>query len=135
MCVSFAHTIAKVSPALANLVKMFGRGKVLVSRQSLRSTSLLSCPHCYTRRSLKTWTVYSHHAKVLNHYHLKFFRMIMKITWHDKIPDTDVLQLANMTSLHTMISKNQLQWSVHVVKMDNDRLPKCLFYGELATGK
>ena len=41
----------------------------------------------------------------------------MKITLHDKIPDTDVLHLTGMTSFHTMISKNKLQWSGHVVRM------------------
>ena len=59
----------------------------------------------------------------------------MKITWHDKIPDTDVFQLAKMTSLHTMINKIQLQWSGNVITMDDGRLPKRLSYGELASGK
>ena len=40
-----------------------------------------------------------------------------------------------MTSIHTLISKNQLCWSGHVVRMDDNRLPKRIFYGELATGK
>ena len=71
--------------------------------------------------SCETWTVYSHHAKVLNRYHLNRLRRIMKITWRDKIPDTDVLQLAEMTSLHTMISKIQLWWSAHVVRMYDNR--------------
>ena len=46
----------------------------------------------------------------------------------------DVLQLAEMTSLHTIISKIQLRWSGHV-RMDDDRLPMRLFHGELASGK
>ena len=59
----------------------------------------------------------------------------MEITWRDKIPDIDVLQLVEMTSLYTTNSNNQLQRSVHVVRMNDDWLPKRPFYGELATGK
>ena len=40
-----------------------------------------------------------------------------------------------MTSIHTLISKNQLRWSGHVVRMDDNHLPKRIFYGELATRK
>ena len=48
---------------------------------------------------------------------------------------TEVLHRANMTSIHTLISKNQLRWSDHVVRMDDNHLPKRIFYGELVTGK
>ena len=59
----------------------------------------------------------------------------MKVRWQDKVPDTEVLHRADMTSIHTLISKNQLRWAGHVVRMDDNRLPKHIFYGELATGK
>ena len=68
-------------------------------------------------------------------FHLKCLRKILKVRWQDKVPDTEVLHRADMTSIHTLISKNQLHWAGHVVRMDDNRLPKRIFYGELATGK
>ena len=65
----------------------------------------------------------------------KCLRKILKIRWQDKVPDTEVLHCADTTSIHTLISKNQLRWSGHVVRMDDNRLPKRIFYQELATGK
>ena len=73
--------------------------------------------------------------KSLNSFHLKCLRKILKIHWQDKVPDTEVLHHADTTSIHTLISKNQLRWSGHVVRMDDNCLPKHIFYGELATGK
>ena len=85
--------------------------------------------------SCETWTVYSRHLKSLNSFDLKCLRKILKIRWQDKDPDTEVLHRADMTSIHTLISKNQLHWSGHVVRMDDNRLPKRIFYGELVTRK
>ena len=53
----------------------------------------------------------------------------------DKVPDTEVQSRADMPSIHTLLGKNQLRWAGNVVRMDDDRLPKQLFYSELASGK
>ena len=62
-------------------------------------------------------------------------RKILQIRWQDKVPDTEVLSRADMPSIFTLLGKNQLRWAGHVVRMDDDRLPKKLFYSELASGK
>ena len=62
-------------------------------------------------------------------------RKILQIRWQDKVPDTEVLSRADMPSIHTLLGKNQLRWAGHVVRMDDDRLPKQLLYSELASGK
>ena len=43
----------------------------------------------------ETWTVYQHHAKKLNCFHLNCLRKILRITWQDKVPDTEVLAQVN----------------------------------------
>ena len=83
----------------------------------------------------ETWTAYGRHSKDLNHFHISCLRRILKIKWQDKIVDTEVLSLANSTSIHTMLHKAQLRWSGHIVRMPDNRLPKKIFYGELQHGK
>ena len=40
-----------------------------------------------------------------------------------------------MEGIHAILLRHQLQWAGHVHRMDDCRLPKRLFYGELSTGK
>nr|VZI50553.1 unnamed protein product [Spirometra erinaceieuropaei] len=52
----------------------------------------------------------------------------------DRIPDTDVLERTGILSIYSMLRQMQLRWSGHLVRMDDERLPKRLFYGDIATG-
>ena len=83
----------------------------------------------------ETWTVYSRHARQLNHFHVGCLRKLLKIRWQDKIPDTEVLQRAGSTSIFTELLKSQARWAGHLVRMPDYRLPKKLLFGELAHGK
>ena len=83
----------------------------------------------------ETWTVYSRHAKKLNHFHTVSLRKILNIKWQDKIPDTEVLTRADLPNIHSILMKTQLRWAGHVVRMPDNRLPKQLFYGEIQYGK
>ncbi|XP_063597258.1 uncharacterized protein LOC134773939 [Penaeus indicus] len=60
---------------------------------------------------------------------------LLFIKWQDKIPDTEVLELAGISSIHTLIQKAQVRWAGNVVRMADSRLPKQLLYGELYEGK
>jgi hypothetical protein len=82
----------------------------------------------------ESWTVYSRHSKALNATHMRLLRKILHIRWQDRIPDTEVLQKAQMESIHTMLLRRQLRWTGHVVRMPDHRLPKRIFYSELAIG-
>lgn len=58
----------------------------------------------------------------------------MKIRWPDKVPNLEVLERAQMTSIEMMIMKSQLRWTGHVSRMDANRIPRQLLYGELSQG-
>ncbi len=58
----------------------------------------------------------------------------MKICWQDKVTNKEVLDRAGSTSIDSMILKMQLRWSGHVIRMEPQRMPKQVFFGELAVG-
>nr|VZI37250.1 unnamed protein product [Spirometra erinaceieuropaei] len=82
----------------------------------------------------ETWTVYAKQARRLNHFHLSCLRRILRLKWQDRIPDTDVLERTGILSIYAILRQMQLRWSGHLVRMDDERLPKRLFYGDVATG-
>nr|VZI09441.1 unnamed protein product [Spirometra erinaceieuropaei] len=82
----------------------------------------------------ETWTVYAKQARRLNHFHLSCLRRILWLNWQDRIPDTDVLERTEILSIYAIMRQIQLCWSGHPVSMDDERLPKGLFYGDVATG-
>ena len=53
----------------------------------------------------------------------------------DRIPDTEVLERAESESIYALLKRSQLRLAGHVHRMDDDRIPKQLLYGELAEGK
>ncbi|BHF81096.1 hypothetical protein SprV_0702422600 [Sparganum proliferum] len=82
----------------------------------------------------ETWTVYTKQARRLNHFHLSCLRRILRLNWQDRIADTDVLERTGILSIYTTLRQMQLHWSGHLVRMDDKRLRKRLFYGDVATG-
>ena len=49
--------------------------------------------------------------------------------------NNEVLQRADMPSIEAMLLSQQLTWTGHVVRMNDDRLPKAVLYGELWQAK
>ena len=82
----------------------------------------------------KSRALYSRHVKQLDQFHIRSLRKIMKISWEDHIPNTEVLQRARMSGIEAYIRKSQLRWTGHVLRMDNSRLPKQIFFSELSQG-
>ena len=48
--------------------------------------------------------------------------------------DTEVLEKANTISIEAHIHRHRLRWVGHVIRLDDDRIPKQLLYGELSVG-
>ena len=81
------------------------------------------------------WTVYRRHLRKLEQFHARSLRSIMRIRWQDRVLNQEVLERASTTSIEAMIIKAQLRWTGHVIQMDESRIPRQLFYGELTEGK
>nr|VZI44075.1 unnamed protein product [Spirometra erinaceieuropaei] len=127
-----ANRISKASQA-------FGRLRSTVwNRHGLKLSTKLKMYKAVILPTLlygaETWTVYTRQARRLNHFHLSCLRRILRLNWQEQIHDTEVLERTGMLSIYAMLRQIQLRWSGHLVRMDDERLPKRLFYGDVATG-
>ena len=126
------NRISKASAAYGRLTKN------VWERRGLKLTTKLKVYKAVVLTTLlyasETWTTYSRHVKRLNHFHMCCLRKLLHIRWQDKIPDSEVLQKSGLSSIHTLLMKNQARWAGHLVRMPDSRLPKQLLYGELQEG-
>ena len=83
----------------------------------------------------ETWTLYRKHIKMLERFHTRSLRSILGIRWQDIVTNLEVLDRAKSTSIEAMILKTQLRWTGHVIRMEPERIPRQLLYGELREGK
>ena len=74
--------------------------------------------------AVDSWTVFSRHARKLNHFHTQCLRIILSIKWQEMVPDKEVLTRAGIRSSHTLLQKAQVRWAGYVTRMHDDRLPK-----------
>ncbi|BHF69012.1 hypothetical protein SprV_0301205300 [Sparganum proliferum] len=71
----------------------------------------------------ETWTVNKKQARRLSHLHLRCLRRILKLSWQDRIPDTDVLERTGILSIYGMLRQLHLRWSGNRVRMDDEGYP------------
>ena len=83
----------------------------------------------------ETWTCYRHHIKKLDLFHLRCLRKILRVSGKDRVPDQEILRWAKLSGIEAMLNLAQLRRSGHVSRMNADRLPKKLFYADLAMSK
>ena len=63
-----------------------------------------------------------------------FIHSFIHIRWQDRVPNTDVLQRAGLMGIPSMLMQRHLRWLGHVHRMEPDRLPREILYGELRDG-
>ena len=83
----------------------------------------------------ETWTLYKHQLELLEGFHQECLRQILHIKWQSYVSDTEVLGKAGLPSIQSMVMKSCLRWVGHIVHMDDGRLLRQLFYGEMWEGK
>ena len=83
----------------------------------------------------ETWTIYRENMKVLERFHQKCIRRILNINWEMRVSDVEILERSKCTSIESLIYKSKLRWVGHILRMEDERIPKKLLYGELTTGK
>ena len=76
-----------------------------------------------------------HQLNLLEGFHQRCLRQILHIKWQTHVSDTEVLEKAGIPSIQSMVMRNCLWWVGHIVRMDDGRLPRQLFYDEMWEGK
>jgi hypothetical protein len=99
--------------------------KIAVYKAVVLTTLLYGC---------EAWTTYRCHIRKLDMFHLRCLRRILRVTWLDKVPNTEVLARCHIGGMESLIMRAQLRWTGHVVRMADDRIPKMVLYGELKQG-
>nr|VZI51255.1 unnamed protein product [Spirometra erinaceieuropaei] len=127
-----ANRISKASQAFGRLQSTVWNRHGLQLSTKLKMYKVVILPTLLY--GAETWTVYTRQARRRNHFHLSCLRRILRLNWQDRIPDTEVLERTGILSIYSMLRQMQLRWSGHLVRMDDERLPKRLFYGDVATG-
>ena len=56
----------------------------------------------------ESWAIYKSQIKILERFHQRCLRRILNIKWTSFIPDTEVLESANIPSIEALIIKSQL---------------------------
>ena len=82
----------------------------------------------------ESWTLYSRHVKLLEQFHQRCLRQILNIKWFNRVSNVNVLEKAMLPSIEATLIQSQLRWSGHLTRMQDSRLPKQLFYCDLAEG-
>ena len=85
--------------------------------------------------SAETYTLYRKHIRKLEAIQQKHLKRILGIRWNDYISHVEVLRRAGLHSIEATLANSQLHWTGHVARMCEDRIPKTVFYGELAEGR
>ena len=85
--------------------------------------------------SSETWTTYRCHLKILESFHQRCLRRILNVKWTSFTSDVEILQRACISSIESKIYRNRLRWCGHVIRLEDNRIPKQLLYGELREGK
>ena len=83
----------------------------------------------------EAWTTYKRHLVQLERFHISCLQKILGLTWRDRIPHTQILERTKCTSIEAMVTKRQLRWLGHVIRMPDNRLPKQILYGQLKDGQ
>ena len=135
-----ANIDAEVNNRISKASSAFGRlRKTVWERRGIRQSTKVQVYKAVVLSTLlygcETWTIYRRHEKQLQQFHLRCLRSILNIRWQDRIPDTEVLERAELPSVITTMRKAQARWAGHVSRMEDSRIPKQLFYGELRQGK
>ena len=80
-------------------------------------------------------TMYRRQVKKLHAFMMRHLRLIMRITWMDKVTNNEILERTGLPSMEDLLIRKNLRWTGHLMRMSPDRLPKQVIYCQLSSGQ
>ena len=80
---------------------------------------------------LETWAVGHKNITPLAVFQMNCLRRICGISLRDHVPNNDILNRCNTSSVESQLQGKRLRWLGHTFRMPNDRLPKKLLFGQV----
>ena len=135
-----ASADAEITARIGKATTAFGRlNKRLWKNRNIRVDTKVSVYKAAVVTSLlfgcETWTLKKAHISQLEKFHQISLRKIARIRWFHKVTNYEVLRRCKIGSIQSLVESAVLRWTGHVTRMSNDRIPKKLLYGRLASGK
>ena len=126
----------EINYIICKATSAFGRVNFMVFKNKNRKLKTkLSVYYAFVISALLYGSETRRQVKNLEKFHINTMEKILGITWTDKVPHTEMLKGTGSISLESMLNRIHLRWLGHVVRMDKDRLPTQLLYGELTKGQ
>ena len=82
----------------------------------------------------EAWSVYRLQVKKLHAFMMRHLRLIMRITWIDKVTNKEILERIGLPSMEDLLIRKNLRWTGHLMRMSPDRVPKQVLYSQLSSG-
>ena len=107
-----------------------------------RHISVRTKTHVYSAVVLSTllygcesWAVKATDTRRLSVFHNRCARFILDVSkseqWNEHLSNAVTLERAGLRSVVEMLRTRRLRWLGHVGRMSDDRIPKCVLFGEL----
>ena len=100
------NRLSKANSAFGRLIKkVWDRRGIRGISQYIKLKVYMAVVLTVLLYACESWTVYSRHARKLNHFHSKCLRIVLSIKWQDMVPDAEVLTRDGIPSMHTLLQK------------------------------
>ena len=124
--------IGKASATVAKLTQRVWKNSLLTQKAKVRVYQ--ACILSTLLYGSETWTTYMRQERRLNIFYMRYLRRILDIKWQDHIPNSNILTRTGVPSMYCPQGQRRLRWLGHVRRMEDGRIPKDVFYGQLASG-
>jgi hypothetical protein len=78
------------------------------------------------------WPVTKEQTHKLNVVHMRFLRKILGVNIRHKLQNEDIAARCGIQQVPDLLSLARMRWAGHLVRMDEDRLPRKVLFGALA---